>query len=144
MSGTVRTPSSLMTTSLADNSSGDIGADDARDIVESLAAIPNQSSGPNYNTASVTIALTDRGTMVVMNSTGALNVNVPTNASVPFPINTRVYVFNYNTGVVTVQAVNPGTTTIRNSSSNTIRGQYSVACIWKLGTDEWVLFGDVS
>lgn len=137
--GTVRSPDYLVNTSFATNTTGAIGADDAQDGAESSHALSSTTQ-----TASYTAAITDRGTCVLMNSASAINFNVPTNASVGFPIGSRLYVIQYGAGQITLQAVTPGTTTIRNASSNTTRTQYSMVALLKIATDEWVLSGDVT
>jgi hypothetical protein len=58
----------------------------------------------NVQTASYTLALTDRSRVVLMNNTAAATVTVPTNASVAFPTGSVVYIGRFNTGTVTLAA----------------------------------------
>jgi len=143
MSGTVRTPTYLITTSLADNTTGQIGANDDWDVVETLAALPPSPNGTQTGSPYVA-QLTDRGTVVEMNNASPNIFQVPTNASVAFQIGTVIAVYQMGTGQTSVAAVTPATTTIRNSSSATVRAQYAQVYLRKRATDEWVLSGDVS
>jgi hypothetical protein len=69
-------------------------------------------------TASYTLQLTDKNSFIKMNSTTAVTVTIPTNASVAFP-----------TGV-----------TLRDPNNQaTITTQYDVRVIVKIGTNEWVV-----
>jgi len=126
-----------MTNEIVDNTTGLITPARIRDVVESLAAIPESTQ-----TASYTAVFADRGTCVIMNSASAVNFTVPPNSSVAFPIAARIYVFQYGAGQVTVVA--GAGVTLRNSSSLTTRIQYSLIGLLKINTDEWLVFGDVT
>lgn len=99
----------------------------------------------NAQTVSYTLVLADANNKLIqMNAAGALNLNVPTNASVAFPIGTVISGMQYGAGQVTIQAVTPATTFIRSSGAATkSRLQYSEFSLVKLATDEWLLSGDV-
>lgn len=90
-------------------------------------------------TASYTLALGD--TYVRMNSTSALTLTVPTNASVAFPIGTQITVVAVNTGKVTVAAASG--VTILTSETLKLRKQGSAVTLTKVDTDAWDLAGDV-
>lgn len=99
----------------------------------------------NSQTTSYTLVLSDAAKLIYMNSGSALNLNVPTNATVAFGIGTQIMVMQYGSGQVTVQAVSAGTTSIRSQGNKTkTNGLYSMVCLMKLATDEWVLFGNTS
>lgn len=100
----------------------------------------NAQTGTTY-----TLALTDVAKVVTMTNAAASTLSVPTNASVAFPIGTQILIYQGGAGQVTISAVTPGTTTIRaQGSKNKIAGQYGIAGLLKLNTDEWVVFGNVS
>jgi hypothetical protein len=89
------------------------------------------------------LVLTDAGKMITMNKATANNLTVPANADVAFPLNTRIDVIQYGAGQTTFVAGSG--VTIRSSSSKLkITGQYSGASLWKKGTNEWVLVGDIA
>jgi hypothetical protein len=87
-----------------------------------------------------TLALTDANKMVTLSNGSAITLTVPTNASIPFPIGTRIDIAQFGAGQVSVTS----SATIRSEGSKLkLRGQYSVATLWKKGTDEWLLAGDI-
>lgn len=97
----------------------------------------------NTQTDSYTLVLTDAGKMITMNKSTANNLTVPPNSSVAFPTNTRIDIIQYGAGQTTVVAGSG--VTIRSSSSKLkLTGQYSGASLWKKGTDEWILVGDLT
>lgn len=94
---------------------------------------------------SYTLALTDVAKVVSLTNAAAISLQVPTNASVAFPTGTQILLYQGGAGQVTVSAVTPATTTIRAQGSKTkINGQYGVAGLLKVATDEWVLFGNTA
>ena len=96
-----------------------------------------------YTAASVTLQLSDKGKMLKMNRATAQSLIVPTNASVPFPIGTRIEFFQYGAGEVTVSPFD-GTVNIRapnNWVDTTVT--YSAGVLTKIGTNEWLLSGDM-
>ena len=91
--GTVRSVDYLVNTSFATNTSGLIGADDAQDSAETLGALPispNENAATGITSTPYVLQITDRGTIVEMNNSGANQVSVPTNASVAFPVGTVI------------------------------------------------------
>ena len=90
-------------------------------------------------TASYTLALSDP--YVRMNSTSALTLTVPTNASVAFPIGTQITVVAVNTGKVTVAAASG--VTILTSETLKLRKRGSAVTLTKVDTNSWELVGDV-
>lgn len=86
-----------------------------------------------------TLVLADAGKVVEVTSATDVDVTIPTNASVAFPIGTVIEIFQGGAGVVTVV---PDTgVTLRKAGS--LAGIYSAASIRKRATDEWVLAGEV-
>jgi hypothetical protein len=102
--------------------------------------VQNAQTGTTY-----TLALTDVAKTVTLTNASPITLSVPTNAVTAFPIGTQILLYQGGAGQVTVSAVTPGTTSIRAQGSKTkIAGQYGVACLLKLATDIWVLFGNTS
>jgi hypothetical protein len=100
-------------------------------------------AGINTQTGSYTLALSDVGKAVEMNVAGANNLTVPLNATVAFPILTRIDITQIGAGQTTIVAT--GGVTIRQRESKLkLAGQYAGASLYKRGTDEWVLFGDLT
>lgn len=96
--------------------------------------VPIQLKTTNY-----TLALED--TYVRMNSTGALTLTVPDNASVAIPIGTQITVVAANTGKVTVAAAS-GVTVLTNETYK-LRKQGSAVTLTKVDANAWDLAGDV-
>jgi hypothetical protein len=107
-------------------------------VYDSVTTVPeNAQTGTTY-----TLALTDAGKMVTLSNASAITLTIPTNASVAFPVDTRIDILQYGAGQVTVGGAG---VTIRSSGSKLkLTGQYSGATLWKKDTDEWVLIGDIT
>jgi hypothetical protein len=103
----------------------------------------------NDQTATYTAVLTDnRNKLVRMNVSTANNFQIPTNASVAFPIGSIINVTQLGTGQTTIQAVTSGTTTITSTGASSaapkLRARYSAASCIKVATDTWLVVGDIS
>lgn len=105
-------------------------------VVETVRTVPlNAQTGTTY-----TLVLTDAGKFVRLTNAAAITLTIPTNASVAFPINTRINLGQGGAGQVTVGGAS---VTIRSSGSKLkLTGIYSGATLLKVGTDEWWLIGD--
>jgi hypothetical protein len=83
----------------------------------------------------------------IMNKATAIAFQIPTNASVAFPIGTAITVLNIGVGVCTISAVTSGTTTILSAgavpAAPTIAQYKSAVCI-KTGVDQWFVVGAVA
>ena len=106
-------------------------------VFDTVTTVPeNAQTGTTY-----TLALTDAGRMVTLNNAAAITLTIPTAASVAFPIGTRIDLFQLGVGQVTVT----GSVTLRSSGSKVkLAGQYSGATLWKRGTNDWALIGDIA
>lgn len=98
-----------------------------------------ENPAPKSVTSSRTLALSDEGAF--LSCSGAVTLTVPTNASRAFPIGTEILLYRAGTGAVGVAAASG--VTIRSSGGLTITAQFGVACLKKIGADEWLLFGRV-
>lgn len=109
--------------------------------INDLAALQlNAQTGTTY-----TLVIGDAAKTVTLTNAAAITLSVPTNAVAAFAVGTQILLYQGGAGQVTVSAVTPATTTIRaNGSKTKINGQYGVACLMKLATDEWVLFGNTT
>jgi hypothetical protein len=97
----------------------------------------------NTQTDSYTLVLSDAGKMITMNKASANNLTIPPNGDVAFPLNTRIDVIQYGAGQTSFVAGSG--VTIRSSGSKIkLTGQYSGGSLWKKGTNEWILIGDLS
>jgi len=87
-------------------------------------------------TASYELVLTDAGKVVEMTSGSANAVNIPANAAVAFPVNTRIDIIQYGAGLTTVTIT---TDTLTGAVIST--GQYKAMSLWKRAATEWVVIG---
>jgi len=96
----------------------------------------NAQTGTTY-----TLALTDAAKLVTLTNAAAITLTVPTNASVAFPIGTQILLYQGGAGQVTISS----SATLRSQGSKLkITGQYGLAGLVKVDTDEWVAFGNLA
>jgi hypothetical protein len=97
------------------------------------------------NTTDYTAVLADQYQVLkLMNRATAIAFNIPTNASVAFPIGTVITVLNIGVGLCTIKAVTPGTTTVLSAGAVAAQptlAQYKSAALIKTGTDAWYVVG---
>ena len=94
-------------------------------------------------TDNYTLVIHDAAKIVNMNKGSAVNLTVPPNSSVAFTIGSQGLVNNYGAGQVTIVA-GSGVTLRSDGSKLKIASQYSAATLVKIGTDEWMVFGNLS
>ena len=85
--------------------------------------------------------------LVPMNKATAVNFNIPTNASVAYPVGTVITVLNKGAGAVTIKAVTSGTTTILSAGAVAAQptlSQYKTAACIKTATDTWYIVGAIA
>ncbi len=108
-------------------------------------AVPNihQWIVTTVTNTTYTLALTDAGKNLNFNNSNPMTLTVPPSSSVNFTVGQEIAVVQYGSGQLTV-AGGVGVT-IRSLSGNLkISGQYGVARLVKIDTDEWVLSGDLT
>lgn len=98
----------------------------------------NAQTGTTY-----TLALTDGAKLVTLTNAAAITLTVPPNSSVAFPVGSQVLLYQGGAGQVTITA-GAGVTIRSEGSKLKISGQYGVAGIVKVATDEWAAFGNLS
>jgi hypothetical protein len=85
--------------------------------------------------------------LVTMNKATAVAFEIPTNASVAFPVGTAITVLNIGAGDCTITAVTSGTTTILSAgavAADPVLAQYKSAVCVKTAVDTWYILGAVS
>ena len=116
---------------------------DVTSLISDLGAKANIVYTSSTQTASYTLVLADAGTAVDMNSASAVNLTVPPNSSVAFPVGTVIEVFQYGAGQVTIVA-GAGVTLRSPSALVKTAVQYASVTLRKRATDEWTLEGDLA
>jgi hypothetical protein len=100
------------------------------------------------NTSDYTAALADQYQVLeIMNKATAIAFNIPTNASVAFPIGTVITVLNIGVGTCTIKAVTSGTTTVLSAGATAAQptlAQYKSAACIKTATDTWYVVGAIA
>lgn len=101
-------------------------------------------SGNNAQTGtSYTLVLGDQGQLVTMNNASANVLTIPLNASVAFPVRSRIDLSSLGAGQT--QVVPTGGVTLQSAGSATsLRTRYSGGSLVKLATDTWLLIGDLA
>jgi hypothetical protein len=94
----------------------------------------NLQTGTTYE-----LVIGDAGKIVEMNNASANTLTIPANASVAFPVDTRIDVVQYGVGQ-TIIAIT--TDTLRGNSKT--GGQYQMVSLWKRAATEWVVIGGVA
>jgi hypothetical protein len=89
-----------------------------------------------------TLVLGDAGKLIRCTKGTAMSIIIPTNAAEAYSVGQRVDIMQYGAGQVTVSG-DTGVT-LRSTPTNKLRATYSSASIIKIGTDEWVLAGDLA
>ena len=94
-------------------------------------------------TASYTLsALTERDSVVEVNSASAVTLTVPLNATIAYPVGTSIDVLQTGAGQITVAGA--AGVTVNATPGLKLRTQWSGATLFKRATDTWVLYGDLS
>lgn len=111
------------------------------DIADSVDFI---GSGDVVSKASAfTIALTDVGKLIDVNSATSVNATIPNDSDINFSIGAKIDLFQYNSGQVVITA-SPGVTIRSNGNKFKTAGLNSVITIRKRGTNDWVVYGDTA
>ena len=98
----------------------------------------------NTQTDSYTLVIGDAGKLIIMNKGTANTLTVPKNSSVAFATGTVIAFMQYGAGTTTIAPVD-GDVTLRSAGSLlSAYTQYSTGVLIKIGTDEWVVSGDLS
>lgn len=92
-------------------------------------------------TTSYTAIITDAGKLIRMNAAAANTFTVPPNSSAAFPVGTELHIQQAGVGATALGA-GAGVTISRPASQTlTLKEQYAVATLKKVGTDAWIAFG---
>lgn len=118
------------------------------DLASATTALANLGGAPRLvpevtYTAAATLALVDGGALVRVNSATPVDVTVPPNDPVAFPVGTQILVVQYGAGQV--RFVAGSGVTLRSAYGRTrIATQYDQAVLVKRATNEWYLAGGLT
>ena len=98
----------------------------------------NEQTVTTYN-----LVLTDAHKTVIITNGSAIDLKIPVNSGIAFPIGTRIEIIQGGAGQITVTPT--GGVTVNSSGGKTkLAAQYAVATILKVATNTWYLFGDIT
>ncbi|QFG08093.1 minor tail protein [Gordonia phage PCoral7] len=96
----------------------------------------------NAQTGAYTLVLTDANKAVEVTTASAVNLTIPTDASVNFPVGTVIEVDQMGAGKVTIVGAS-GVTIQSAVTPPTTRTQYSAVVLRKRGANLWLVTGDM-
>jgi hypothetical protein len=100
------------------------------------------------NTSDYTAVIGDAyQTLEIMNKATAIAFNIPTDASVNFPIGTAITILNIGAGLCTIKAVTSGTTTVLSAGAVAAQptlAQYKTAVAIKTAANTWYVVGAIA
>jgi hypothetical protein len=112
--------------------------------------IPNGNIGSpqitytiNGQTTSYTLVLLDASSrLITISSSSITTLTIPLNATVAFPVGTAIDVIQTGSAQVTIAGISG--VSVNGTPGLKLRAQYSSASLIKIGTDSWVVVGDLS
>ena len=108
---------------------------------DSFSPVPQFAVGINSVATNYTLALSDSGKLI--SATTGLDINVPSNANVPFPTGSQILFYRAGAIGSVIFTAESGVTINTPGSATEIASQHSIATLMKLGADNWVLGGDI-
>lgn len=113
----------------------------AGDLTKFVRTI-NAQVGTSYTPVLADGSFATSNPLLTLSNASPITVTIPTNASVAFPIGTQIDAAQIGAGVVTFAPA--GGVTIRSKAGNlSIGAQYVGVSLVKIGTNEWLLLGDL-
>jgi hypothetical protein len=113
------------------------------DMFNGLTSFTVATANTNDYTATISDAYQ---VLEIMNKATAIAFNIPTDASVNFPIGTAITVLNIGVGLCTIKAVTSGTTAVLSSGAVPAQptlAQYKTAVCIKTAANTWYVVGAV-
>jgi len=86
-------------------------------------------------------ALTERDSLIEVDSTSPVTITIPTNSAVAYPIGTTLDILGTNTGLITI-AGDTGVT-VNATPGLKLRTQWSSCTLFKRAENSWVVYGDL-
>ncbi len=85
--------------------------------------------------------LSERDSLIEVDSSSPVTITIPTNSAVAFPIGTTLDILGINTGLITI-AGDTGVT-VNATPGLKLRTQWSSCTLFKRGENAWVVYGDL-
>lgn len=109
-----------------------------QNVIDPLAEPLGKMRDINTQTDNYTLALTDAGKTVEMNSGTAKAVTIPAFATIAIPVDSYVNIVRYGAGALTVVGATGVTINGVSAGTVTIGARYGGVLLYKRGTNEWV------
>jgi len=127
---------------ISPSSAGEVETEINAMIISAWTNLPSGGYVVTSQTADYNLALTDANSIILCDTVTSLEITIPTNASVAFPIGTRIAINAIDNGLVSVtHAVGVTLQSVDNFTGIIIDGGW--AWLTKIGTDSWNLEGDL-
>ena len=113
--------------------------------VQAYDATPHAARDATFNTqtgTAYTAVLADSDDVITMNNAAANTATIPANASVAYPIGTKLNFMQLGAGATTI-AITTDTLNVNATLTLVLNGQYAVATALKVTATTWVLFGNL-
>jgi hypothetical protein len=94
-------------------------------------------------TSAHTLELSDAQKIIEVNSASGVDITIPADSSVDFPIGSNIDIVQTGAGQVTIDGEG-GVTLLSKDSNTKTNSQYSGVTIYKKSSNTWVLIGDLS
>ena len=94
------------------------------------------------STTSYTTVLGDDGKLITLDNAASIALTIPPNSSVAYGIGTQINVMQLGAGTVTITA-GAGVTLNSDGAKLKTNAQYAVATCCKIGTNVWVVVGNL-
>jgi Major tropism determinant N-terminal domain len=114
------------------------------DGTQTKEGVPSRTPIIQKTAAYTLSALTERDSLIEVDSTSAVTLSIPTDASVNYPVGTTIDILQTNTGQVTIAAATPATTTVNATPGLKLRTRWSSATLLKRAANTWVVYGDLT
>jgi hypothetical protein len=99
------------------------------------------------NTSSYTLVDGNQNATVIMDSSSATTVSIPTDATFNFPLGTRILIVRKGSGQVTIQVASSPTTIVSAGTTSyapKISAQYGYVIAIKIASNSWLVTGNVA
>jgi hypothetical protein len=124
---------------------GDITLTPGTGTIDGKTKITNIEAPLQINTqtgTTYTAVLADAEKMITLSNAAAITMTIPANASVAYPIGTKLNFMQLGAGQVTV-AITTDTLNVESTLTLLLAGQYAAATAFKVTATTWVLFGNL-
>jgi hypothetical protein len=111
------------------------------DGTQTKEGVPSRTPIISKTADYVLSALSERDSLIEVNSSSAVTITIPTNSAVAFPIGTTLDILGVNTGLITI-AGDTGVT-VNATPGLKLRTQWSSCTLFKRAENSWVIYGDL-